>query len=225
MKNTGILFISTLLLVLSLHTYADNVLVDNTLVNNALTAVQLQQEWDHANFEISNKDQKTEALKILSDKARLAAHQQDTDAAVQIWSGIILSSYAGDAGGLSALGLVKEAKKYFENSIELDPISMRGAAYTSLGSLYYQVPGWPIGFGDNDKAEIFLKKGLALDPDGIDANYFYADFLFHQKKYHDAITYFEKTLDAAPRDGRYVADNGRKLQAQTALDAINQKIQ
>ena len=48
---------------------------------------------------------------------------------------------------------------------------MDGAAYTSLGALYYQVPGWPLGFGDDAAARTMLRKGLAIDPDGIDANY------------------------------------------------------
>jgi Tfp pilus assembly protein PilF len=50
------------------------------------------------------------------------------------------------------------------------------------GALYYQVPGWPIGFGDKDKANELLKKALALNPDGIDPNYFYGDFLLKEKK-------------------------------------------
>ena len=39
------------------------------------------------------------------------------------------------------------------------------------------MPGWPIGFGDKKKAEEYLKKALAANPDGIDPNFFYGDFL------------------------------------------------
>lgn len=48
---------------------------------------------------------------------------------------------------------MKEAKVLLEQVIEKAPETLDGSAYTSLGSLYYQVPGWPIGFGDDDKAE------------------------------------------------------------------------
>ena len=37
----------------------------------------------------------------------------------------------------------------------------RGSAYTSLGTLYFKVPGWPVGFGDEEKAEELLRKALA----------------------------------------------------------------
>ena len=44
-------------------------------------------------------------------------------------------------GGLGALSLVKDAKKALEQALEIDPRALDGSAYTSLGSLYYQVPG------------------------------------------------------------------------------------
>lgn len=200
------------------------VLITNTTWAEEIpSALALQQEWDHANFEIADKKEKAKALEALSVQARLAAAHHIGSAEVQIWTGIILSTYAGEAG-LSALGLVKEAKGYFEKAITLDPASLRGSAYTSLGSLYYQVPGWPIGFGDDDKAEEMLLKGLAFDPEGIDANYFYADFLRTRKQYAQAITHYEKVLSAAPREGRDSADKGRKQQAQQALDEVRKKI-
>ena len=59
---------------------------------------------------------------------------------------------------------------------------LNGSVYTSLGSLYYQVPGWPIGFGSDKKAESYLKKALAVNPDGMDPNYFYGDFMLQEKK-------------------------------------------
>ena len=49
---------------------------------------------------------------------------------------------------------------------------------TSLGTLYYKVPGWPIGFGSDKKAREYLAKALDLNPTGIDPNYFMGEFLF-----------------------------------------------
>ena len=48
------------------------------------------------------------------------------------------------------------------------------------GFPYYQVPGWPVGFGDDEKAEQLLKQALAINPTGIDPNFFYGDFLLDQ---------------------------------------------
>lgn len=192
------------------------------LSEEVVTSQSLQIEWDHANFEIVDQKQKAKALEALSEKARLAATANPADEAVQTWTGIILSTYAGEAG-ISALSLVKEAKKYFEKAIALDPNGMHGSAYTSLGSLYYQVPGWPISFGDHTRAEEMLQKGLTIDPEGIDANYFYADFLVAQKDFKKAVTHYEKVLAAPAREGRNSADKGRKSQAQEALDKVKKK--
>ncbi len=48
-----------------------------------------------------------------------------------------------------------------DQSISIDGSVLQGSAYTSLGTLYYQVPGWPIGFGDDEKAEELLEQARA----------------------------------------------------------------
>ncbi len=141
-----------------------------------------------------------------------------------IWAGIIHSTYAGAKGGLGALDEVKHAKKLFEQAIALAPDAMMGSAYTSLGSLYYQVPGWPVGFGDNGKAKTMLLKGLSYNPDGIDSNYFYGDFLLDQKQYQQALMAFEKALQAPPRPGRQLADEGRKAEIEAGILAAKKHL-
>ena len=42
------------------------------------------------------------------------------------------------------------------------------------------MPGFPVGFGDDKKAKELLKKALEINPNGIDPNYFYAEFLFDE---------------------------------------------
>ncbi len=76
--------------------------------------------------------------------------------------------------------------------------------------MFYQVPGWPIGFGNDDKAEVLLEKALVINPDGIDSNYFFADYLVSEKRYEEAGEYFNRALKAAPRPGREIADEGEK---------------
>ena len=90
------------------------------------------------------------------------------------------STHAGAKGGLGALSMVREARDLLEQAEKIDPDTLNGSIYTTLGSLYYQVPGWPSGYGDDKKAEIFLKKALAINPSGIDPNYFYGDFLYRK---------------------------------------------
>lgn len=107
----------------------------------------------------------------------------------------------------------------------IDPQALAGSAYTSLGSLYYQVPGWPIGFGDDEKAEKMLTQALAINPDGLDPNYFYGDFLQRQKRYEEARAALEKALAAKDRPGRELADKGRRAEATALLQQVESKLQ
>ncbi len=138
-----------------------------------------------------------------------------------IWEGIILSTYAGAKGGLDALGLVKAAREALETALRLDDHALDGSAHTSLGSLYYQVPGWPLSFGDDDFAREHLLAALAINPDGIDPNYFYADFLIRDGKEYAARPYLEKALRAPDRPGRELADQGRRDEIRHLLEARN----
>jgi Tfp pilus assembly protein PilF len=72
------------------------------------------------------------------------------------------------------------------------------------------VPGWPIGFGDKDKARVLLEQALAINPNGIDPNYFYADFLYRQKDYRGAAAALDRARKAPPRPDRPLADEGRR---------------
>ena len=54
-------------------------------------------------------------------------------------------------GGLGALSMVRKARDLLLDAEKIDPSTLQGSVYASLGSLYYQVPGWPVGFGDKKK--------------------------------------------------------------------------
>lgn len=84
----------------------------------------------------------------------------------------------------------------------------------------FKVLGWPLGFGDDDKARSYLQKALAINPDGIDANYFFGDFLLEQGEPERAQTYLRKVLKAPGRPGREIADAGRREEARKRLDAL-----
>lgn len=187
------------------------------------TVVQLRDRWAQINYQ-TPKSERQAAFEELARQAEQTRQAHAQDAEALIWEGIVLSSLAGEKGGMGALGLVKRARADFEAAIRIDPDALDGAAYTSLGALYYQVPGWPIGFGDDDKARSLLNKGLAIDPDGIDANYFHADFLRDQKDWAGARAAYQKALDAPARPGREVADAGRRHEAETRLKELASRL-
>ncbi len=183
----------------------------------------LQTRWAEINYQLPEA-QREAAFAKLSEQAKQALAAEPKAPELLIWRGIILSTYAGAKGGLGALGLVKEAKASLEQALEEDPRALSGSAYTSLGSLYYQVPGWPIGFGDDDKAEALLKQALAINPDGIDPNYFYGDFLYRAKRYEEAKQALNKALQAPPRPNRASADQGRREEITKLLKQVEAKL-
>jgi tetratricopeptide (TPR) repeat protein len=207
----------------------------NTLLILALAAVgsahadeaadlaQLQTRWAEVKYRTPAARQENEFAALVRDAA--AAHAANPDsAAILAWEGIIRATYAGAKGGLGALGEAKKAKALFEQSIRLDADALAGSAYTSLGSLYYQVPGWPIGFGDDDKARELLRKALEIDPAGIDANFFYGDFLLEEGEYEAALAAFEKALAAPPRPGRELADTGRRTEIKRKIEQARSRM-
>ncbi|MGL4827188.1 MAG: tetratricopeptide repeat protein [Vibrionaceae bacterium] len=181
----------------------------------------LVESWAVCQYQKSDKKLQQNCFEALSLQADKTVVADDAKAQLWIWSGIIKSSWAGAKGGLGALGLVKEAKTLFEKAIVKDPTALNGAALTSLGTLYYQVPGWPIGFGDDKKAQLYLEKGLAAAPSDIDANFFYGDFWLQQGEKAKAKNYLEKALTAPDRAGRKVADEGRRAEIKARLATLS----
>lgn len=184
----------------------------------------IQQSWAHIQYETPEK-QRAAAFEQLASQATNFTSERPAVAEAWIWKGIVTSSWAGAEGGLGALGKAKQAKADLEKSLTLDPKALQGSAYTSLAALYDRVPGWPIGFGDSDKAEQLLKQALLLNPDGIDSLYFWGDHLFRQKRYAEAKGALTKALQAAPRPGRETADAGRRKEIATLLVDVNKKLE
>ncbi|MBR9856748.1 MAG: hypothetical protein GYB38_03480 [Gammaproteobacteria bacterium] len=179
----------------------------------------IQQQWAHCQYQLE-ENQREDCLAALSIKADLASSANPDRTDLLIWSAIVKSTWAGAKGGLGALKLVKDAKSRLDRALKQDDKALDGSAYTSLGSLYYQVPGWPVGFGDDDQAEQLLRKALMVNPDGIDPNFFYGDFLLQQGKAGEAKTYLNKALQAAPRPGRELADMGRRKEIEQRLESL-----
>jgi hypothetical protein len=200
--------LALLLLTAALSAYSDNGSVDIQLAASS-AVTELQTDWAKAQYEADQKRQERD-FKSLLNRINSSVSAEPGNPDLYVWRGIIKASYAGVKGGLGALSLVKEAKVDLEKAIDLDGGSFQAAARTSLGSLYFQVPSWPIGFGSDKKAEAYLLEGLAMAPDDIDSNYFYALFLLDQRRGDEARQYLERAYTAPKRLGRGYADQERQ---------------
>jgi tetratricopeptide (TPR) repeat protein len=183
----------------------------------------LQREWETIRYRTPTA-QHAERFEALAGRAHRVVEAYPNRAEPLIWDGIIVSTLAGAKGGLGALSLAKDAKAMYEQALKLNPNALDGSAYNSLAVLYYKVPGWPIGFGDKAKAKELLDKALAINPKGIDVNYFYGEYLVETGKPAEAIGYLERALAAPPRPGREIADAGRREEAKALLDKVRAQV-
>jgi tetratricopeptide (TPR) repeat protein len=173
----------------------------------------IQDEWARLYYMDEFLNQNYRELQALAERANQLAQAHPQNAEALVWDAIVLSTLAEKKGGLGALSLVKDARLRLEQAEAIDPEVLGGSVYASLGSLYSKVPGWPIGFGDDDTAEQYFNKALAINPDGLDINYFYAEYLVDQGRDELALEYIERALNAPPMTDRPVADRGRRQQA------------
>ena len=176
----------------------------------------LQQRWAEIKYATPEPKQ-AEQYHALAATAHALSAENPNSAAALVWEAIILSSEAGASGGLGALSKAREARRLLEESLKLDETALQGSAYTSLATLYAKVPRWPIGFGSRERAEELFQKALAINPDGIDPNFFYGEYLLDRGQPTEARRYLEAALEAPPRAGRALADEGRRREVEALL--------
>jgi tetratricopeptide (TPR) repeat protein len=186
----------------------------------------IQKQWAVIKYQTDDALQSDEYEKLII-KADALIEAYPGTAEPLIWSAIVYSSYAGAVGGIKsvtkALPAVKNSRDLLLKAETIDRNALGGSIMTSLGALYYQVPGWPLGFGDKKKAREYLEKAVQINENSLDANFFYGDFLVGRKEYNRAISVLEHALDAPALDQRPVADQGRRAEIKELLEVARSK--
>jgi len=177
----------------------------------------INDNWAHIAYEVKGSSTQTKALDRLAQQAALIVQRYPGKAEPLVWQGIVTSEQANRANFFHKLGLATKARDILSKAYSINPRAEDGGAAMSLGVLYYKVPGSPIGFGDDQKAKKLLKEALAVDPNGLDANYFYGDFLLDQGDKAGAKSYLQKALRAPHDPSRPAWDAGRRREVQALL--------
>ncbi|MGR8952347.1 MAG: hypothetical protein ACU83V_08020 [Gammaproteobacteria bacterium] len=187
------------------------------------TLNSIESEWAAIYYKTPKAQQANAYQQLLNKTANL--EKQHPNAAEPIfWEAVIKATYADHQNALSALSLINEAKDLLQKAISINPQTMDGSAYVTLGTLYYMVPKWPVAFGDDDKARSLLETALKINPKGIDSNYYYGDYLMSLERTEEAKHYFENAINAPARPEQLFADNQLKAEAQKALNRIKASI-
>ena len=199
---------------------------NNKAMDADIHSIELQ--WEHIKFEETGSPNQFAHIDALARFAANLTTKYPGRVEPLIWDGIVTSEEAGMAGTMSALGYAKSARAMLEQAYAKDPAALDAGAPTSLGVLYSRVPGWPIGFGDNDRARQLLVQAVSLAPNGMDANYFYADFLMNQHEYAAAYRILKHALALPSQKDRPLWDKNRRAvirelmaKAQTASAQAN----
>jgi tetratricopeptide (TPR) repeat protein len=191
--------------------------------NPALNAdiLHLALDWEHVKFEVDNADEQEKEMAALAERAGKIVQQYPNQPDPTIWLGILISeqaSMANENGSpVKALRLAMRARDILVEAEKADPVALDAGAPTSLGVLYYRVPGFPLGFGDKTKARHLLQEATTNAPNGLDANYFYGDFLFQQKEYPEAAKVLKHALALPAHPDRPIWDRSRRLVIQDLL--------
>ena len=182
----------------------------------------IESEWASIYYSTPKQKRGPEYDKLL-DKTISLSRQHPKNAEPIIWEAIVKATNADHQDAVSALEAIHEARDLLLKAIEINPQAMSGSAYVTLGTLYYMAPKWPIGFGDEATAEKMLQTALKINPNGIDSNYFYGDFLLSNNRFNEAEKYFKHALIIPARAEQLYADNKLKEEAKLALKNTNER--
>ncbi len=185
--------------------------------------MHINNEWARIKYQVKDKSEQYRQLDRLAQQAAAVTTKYPGQAEPLLWQGIVTSEEAAQASMFRQLGLASSARDILAKAYKINPKAADGGVAMSLGVLYYKVPGFPIGFGSGAKAQSYLKAALAEDPDGMDANFFYADYLASKGDDAGARAYLARALRAAPDTSRPVWDAGRRGEARALLAKLSQQ--
>ncbi len=178
----------------------------------------VEDRWAEIRFEMkASKAQKIAASQALVTTAKALAGAYPDRAEPIVWHAMAVLVEAEVRHDTVALGLAKDARRLLERAEAIDVKAFDGMIQTILGMLYFEVPGWPLGFGDKKRAEKYLQQALEIDPANTDNNYFYGDFLLRTGRAVAALPYLERAGEMTIRPDHERADKGRMTEVQESL--------
>jgi tetratricopeptide (TPR) repeat protein len=190
--------------------------------------LRLAHDWEHVKLQVIDRDDQERQMASLAQRAEKISQQYENIPDPIVWIGIITGEQASLANEndspLKALELAKRARDILEMVEKTDPATMDAGAPTTLGLLYDKVPGFPIGFGDKVKARLYLQEAVRYAPNGLDANYFYGDFLYRNGEQVEAVKVLEHALTLPELSNRPIWDRSRRAEIRKILSELQNAI-
>jgi len=185
----------------------------------------IRDRWMEIRYAIPEKWRAPE-YQALALQAHELAERNPYLAEPLVWEGIVLAAEAEVEDRLEAYLLARKARVSFEESLKLDETALGGLAYVGLARLHARRLLWPFGFGSKNaaRAEKYFKKALAINPQGVDPNYFYGEYLYSLYHLNEARDHLERALRAPSRPGTELAGGSRREEIQALLAKIDKDL-
>ena len=195
---------------------------DNRTLDAEINSVA--EEWATIKYLSENDSERSTKLAGPAPKADALVKRYPGRPEPLVWDGIVVSEQASLSSGFTALGFAGRARDLLLEAYKIDPKALDAGAPTSLGVLYYRVPGFPIAWGDKEKARRYLEEAIRNAPHGRDAHYFFADFLYEQGDYKRAEEMLRIGMALPKHPERPIWDQYFPMVMETLLERVEQKL-
>jgi hypothetical protein len=185
--------------------------------------IDIEQRWAGAVFESKGRQQNKALVTLLGDVRKLATSHGDNAKAVA-WHGIIAHECVRNHCKSNSSSLRREARDALLKAESLGPGPLRSLVYGNLGGLYAHTSSMFGGFGSKVRGISYMWKAIVVDPDGLDANYLYAELLVDEKRYRDAHEVLLKASTTIVRPEHERADRGRRDQVIALLRKVESEL-
>ncbi len=179
-------------------------------------------KFSRASYQIGVRTTNKEARKAIFEKSFLAVEKY-IDAGSKVvgtnyWYALNAGQYGKLKGIIKSLFLVKPMKKACKIVIAKNAAFEKGAAYTVLGAIEYEVPG-----GDTDLCISYCKKKLPYEKYDMTANLYLAKAYYEKKEYAKAKGYVETAINNN-KNPKTASDKEDVVEAKELLKKVKAKL-
>ena len=162
---------------------------------NSPEAIAELARLEYANAEVeTEKNKRIELYKGCISTADKALAINADEIGALYWKAAAIGKLSEESGIINALRMTRPMEQLFLRVIALDEKYDNAGAHKALGRMYYKLPGFPISFGNKEKALFHLYKAHALFPDDIITRAFYAEVLLDLGRVQEARKHAEFIL-------------------------------
>jgi plasmid stability protein len=187
------------------------------------TLLDIERRWAHAVYQAAGRE-RSDALAALLEDVRIFAARHENSAEAVAWHGIIARECIKTRRNGRSASLRREAHNALVKAESLDPLVLDGLVYANLGALYAQTPSGFGGFGSKVRGIGYMWRAIVVDPDGLDANYLYAELLVDENKLAEARDILVKASKTPARPDHLQSDQGRRQQILSLLEKVESRM-